>query len=122
MGAPPGVDLVAKIEGFNPMGSVKERIALEIVEQGEREGRLRQGMTLLESSSGNTGIGLAMVGAARGYPVVITMPWKSSVERRQILKALGAEVILTPPDGNSDTAWEMADEMAKKAPAKYFRI
>jgi len=122
MGAPPGIDLLAKIEGFNPMGSVKERIALEIVDQAEREGNLRKGMTLLESSSGNTGIGLAMVGAARGYPVVVTMPWKASVERRQILKALGAEVILTPPDGNSDTAWEMADEMAKKEPAKYFRV
>jgi len=122
MGAPAGVDLVAKLEGFNPMGSVKERIALEIVEQAEVEGALRPGMTLLESSSGNTGIGLAMVGAARGYPVVVTMPWKSSVERRVILKALGAEVTLTPPDGNSDTAWEMADEMARQEPARFFRV
>jgi cysteine synthase len=122
IGAPEGVEILAKIEGFNPMGSVKERIALEIVDQAEREGALRKGMTLLESSSGNTGIGLAMVGAARGYPVVITMPWKSSVERRQILKALGAEVILTPPDGNSDTAWDMADAMARKEPERFFRV
>lgn len=122
IGAPPGVDLLAKIEGFNPMGSVKERIALEIVVQAEKEGSLRPGMTLLESSSGNTGIGLAMVGAARGYPVVITMPWKASVERRTILKALGAEVILTPPGGNSDTAWDMADTMARREPEKFFRV
>jgi len=122
MGAPEGTEILAKVEGFNPMGSVKERIALEIVEQAEREGRLKPGMTLLESSSGNTGIGLAMVGAARGYAVVITMPWKASVERRQILKALGAEIVLTPPEGNSDTAWDMADEMAKKDPARYFRV
>lgn len=122
MGAPPGVDLVAKIEGFNPMGSVKERIALEIVEQAEKDGSLRRGMALLESSSGNTGIGLAMVGAARGYRVVITMPFKASVERRQILRALGAEVVLTPPDGSSDTAWDMADEMSRAAPGTYFRV
>jgi cysteine synthase B len=122
MGAPAGVDLVAKIEGFNPMGSVKERIALEIVERAEEEGTLRHGMTLLESSSGNTGIGLAMVGAARGYPVVIVMPWKASVERRAILKALGAELILTPPEGSSDTAWEMADEMSRRQPSRFFRI
>ncbi len=122
MGAPSGIDLVAKIEGFNPMGSVKERIALEIVDQAERDGTLKPGKTLLESSSGNTGIGLAMVGAARGYKVVITMPAKASVERRRILKALGAEVVLTPPDGNSDTAWDMADEMARKEPARFFRV
>jgi len=83
---------------------------------------LKPGKTLLESSSGNTGIGLAMVGAARGYKVVITMPAKASVERRRILKALGAEVVLTPPDGNSDTAWDMADEMARKEPARFFRV
>jgi cysteine synthase B len=122
IGAPPGVEILAKIEGFNPMGSVKERIALEIVEQAERDGTLRPGMTLLESSSGNTGIGLAMVGAARGYDVVITMPHKASVERRQILRALGATVILTPPEGNSDTAWEMADAMARREPDRYFRV
>src|SRR5215510_16133787 len=91
MNPEPGVVIFAKLEGFNPMGSVKERIALRIVEEGERRGELRPGMTLLESSSGNTGIGLALVGAAKGYPVVVTMAQKVSVERRQILRALGAE-------------------------------
>jgi cysteine synthase B len=122
IGAPPETELLAKIEGFNPMGSVKERIALEIVEQAEREGLLKPGMTILESSSGNTGIGLAMVGAVRGYPVVITMPAKVSIERRAILEALGAEVILTPPDGSSDTAWGMADEIKGRQPDQYFRV
>jgi len=93
MGDPAGAEIVAKIEGFNPMGSVKERIALEIVERAEADGSLKPGMTLLESSSGNTGIGLAMVGAAKGYEVVVTMPSKASVERRVILAALGARVV-----------------------------
>jgi len=122
IGAPPGVEILAKLEGFNPMGSVKERIALEIVERGEAQGRLRRGMTILESSSGNTGIGLAMVGAAMGYAVVVTMPASASVERRRILEALGATVHLTPPGGDSDTAWKMADEIAMKDPGRYFRI
>ncbi|MBI3447486.1 MAG: PLP-dependent cysteine synthase family protein [Acidobacteria bacterium] len=117
-----GAEIVAKIEGFNPMGSVKERIALEIVERAEADGSLKAGMTLLESSSGNTGIGLAMVGAAKGYEVVVTMPWKASVERRVILRALGARVVLTPPGGSSDTAWDMADEMATGEPDRYFRV
>jgi cysteine synthase len=122
MGAPPGTEILAKIEGFNPMGSVKERIALEIVDQAELAGRLRPGMVLLESSSGNTGIGLAMVGAVRGYAVTITMPAGVSVERRQILTALGAKVVLTPEGGNSDTAWQMAEDLALKEPTRYFRV
>jgi len=122
MGDPAGAEIVAKIEGFNPMGSVKERIALEIVERAEADGSLKPGMTLLESSSGNTGIGLAMVGASKGYEVVVTMPWKASVERRVILAALGARVVLTPPGGNSDTAWDMADELARGEPSRYFRV
>ncbi|HZE88117.1 MAG TPA: PLP-dependent cysteine synthase family protein [Verrucomicrobiae bacterium] len=122
MGDPAGAEIVAKIEGFNPMGSVKERIALEIVERAEADGSLKPGMTLLESSSGNTGIGLAMVGAAKGYEVVVTMPSKASVERRVILAALGARVVLTPPGGNSDTAWDMADELARGEPSRYFRV
>jgi cysteine synthase len=112
----------AKLEGFNPMGSVKERIALRIVEEGERRGALRQGMTLLESSSGNTGIGLAMVGAVKGYPVVITMARKVSRERRQILEALGARVVFTSQDGGSDEAWALADRMEREEPGRYFRI
>ncbi len=122
IGAPPGTEILAKLEGFNPMGSVKERIALQIVNEAEKDGRLRAGMTLLESSSGNTGIGLAMVGAARGYPVTITMPASASVERRRILDALGAEVILTPEGGTSDTAWQMADDLSCRHPGRYFRI
>ncbi len=116
----PGVELLAKLEGHNPLGSIKERIALSLVEGAEREGLLKPGMTLIESSSGNTGIGLAMVGAVKGYKVVITMAKKVSVERRKLLRALGAEVILV--DGGSDDAWDMADELHAKNPGKYFRI
>jgi cysteine synthase len=118
----PGTRLWAKLEGFNPMGSVKERIALHIVEEAERRGDLRAGMTLLESSSGNTGIGLAMVGAVKGYRVVITMPCKASVERRSILHALGAEVVFTSPEGGSDEAWAIADRLESEHPGRYFRV
>src|SRR3989442_13773686 len=117
-----GVLIYAKVEGFNPMGSVKERIALRIVEEAERRGDLRPGMTLLESSSGNTGIGLAMVGAVKGYRVVITMAQKVSVERRQILRALGAEIVFTSKEGGSDEAWDLADAMYARDPAGYFRV
>ena len=122
MGAPAGVDLLAKLEGANPMGSVKERIALEIVEAGERDGSLTKDKIILESSSGNTGIGLAMVGAARGYRVLITMSEKVSVERRQILEALGAEVVLTPASEGSDGAWDRADAIYEAHPSRYFRV
>jgi cysteine synthase len=118
----PGVTLYAKIEGFNPLGSVKERIALRIIEEAERRGALRPGMTLLESSSGNTGIGVAMVGAVKGYPVVIAMARKVSVERRQMLHALGAKIVYTSPQGGSDEAWEIADRMHAENPGVYFRI
>ena len=117
-----GVRLWAKLEGFNPAGSVKERIVLRIVEEAERDGRLRPGMTLLESTSGNTGIGLAMVGAVKGYPVVITMAQKVSVERRQMLRALGADIVFTSPAGGSDEAWDIADRMEAESPGTYFRI
>ena len=117
-----GVSLYAKVEGSNPMGSVKERIALRIVEEAERRGELRAGMTLLESSSGNTGIGLAMVGAVKGYDVVITMAQKVSVERRQILKALGAEIVFTSAAGGSDEAWDLADRLYAERPGKFFRV
>ena len=118
----PDVRLWAKLEGFNPMGSVKERIALRIVEEAERSGALKPGMILLESSSGNTGIGLAMVGAVKGYRVVIAMAQKVSAERRQILRALGAEIVFTEPEGGSDDAWALADRMQKESPDRYFRI
>ncbi len=118
----PDVTLLAKLEGSNPLGSVKERIALRIVDEAERRGALKPGMTLLESSSGNTGIGLAMVGAVKGYRVVITMAQKVSVERRQILHALGAEIVYTEPDGGSDDAWTLADRLGQESPGTYFRI
>ena len=122
MNPEPNAVILAKLEGFNPMGSVKERIALRIVEEAERRGDLKPGMTLLESSSGNTGIGLAMVGSVKGYPVVITMAQKVSVERRQILRALGAEIVFTSKDGGSDEAWDLADRLHADHPDRYFRV
>jgi cysteine synthase len=122
MNPEPNAVILAKLEGFNPMGSVKERIALRIVEEAERRGELKPGMTLLESSSGNTGIGLAMVGSVKGYPVVITMAQKVSVERRQILRALGAEIVFTSKDGGSDEAWDLADRLHADHPGRYFRV
>src|SRR2546428_2704979 len=122
MNPEPGVLIYAKIEGFNPMGSVKERIAQRIVEEAERRGDLKPGMTLLESSSGNTGIGLAMVGAVKGYRVVITMAQKVSIERRQILRALGAEIVFTSKEGGPDEAWDLADPLYSPDPAGYFRV
>lgn len=117
---PAAVEIWAKLEGCNPMGSVKERPALAIVEAAEQDGSLRKGMTILESSSGNTGIGLAMVGAVKGYPVAIVMPQKVSLERRQILRALGAEIIFTSEKGGSDEAWEIAEKLHRDQPDKYF--
>jgi len=119
IGAPPGVEILAKLEGANPMGSVKERIALEIVQAAVLDGSLTSEKIILESSSGNTGIGLAMVGAVLGYRVVITMPDSVSVERRKILRALGAELVLAP--GGSDAAWGLADSMCSRDPDRYFR-
>jgi S-sulfo-L-cysteine synthase (O-acetyl-L-serine-dependent) len=116
------VDLVAKLEWYNPFGSVKERIALRMIQQAIVDGRLTQERTILESSSGNTGIGLAMVGAVLGYKVAITMSEGTSIERRQLLKALGAEIILTSKDGGSDEAWDKADEMYAHNPEKYVRL
>jgi len=122
MNPEPEAPIYAKIEGFNPMGSVKERIAQRIVEEAERRGDLKPGMTLLESSSGNTGIGLAMVGAVKGYRVVITMAQRVSIERRQILRALGAEIVFTSREGGSDEAWDLADALYARDPARYFRV
>ncbi len=116
----PGVEILAKHEGFNPCGSVKERIAVAMVEGAERDGLLKPGMTLVESSSGNTGIGLAMAAAVKGYKCVITMAKKVSKERRQMIRAFGAELVLV--DGGSDQAWDRADEIAAGDPGRYFRI
>ena len=94
--APPHVELYVKLEAFNPLGSVKDRLALGIIEDAERSGRLRPGQTVVEATSGNTGIGLAMVCAQKGYPLVVTMAENFSVERRKIMRFFGAKVVLTP--------------------------
>jgi cysteine synthase len=117
-----GVEILAKLEGHNPLGSVKERIALSMIEAAEREGRLRAGQTVVESSSGNTGIGLAMVCAVKGYKLLITMSAKASIERRKMLRALGAELVITSAEGGSDGAWDRADEIAATDPERYFRL
>ncbi|MFI4975656.1 MAG: cysteine synthase A [Caulobacterales bacterium] len=93
---PPGIDLYVKIEAFNPLGSVKDRLALGIIEAAEASGALKPGQTVVEATSGNTGIGLAMVCAAKGYPLVVTMAESFSVERRKLMRFLGAKVVLTP--------------------------
>jgi cysteine synthase A len=94
--APTHVELYAKVESFNPMGSVKDRLALGIIEDAERRGALKPGQTVIEATSGNTGIGLAMVCAVKGYPLVVTMAENFSVERRRMMRFLGAKVVLTP--------------------------
>jgi cysteine synthase A len=106
--APPGVDLYVKIEAFNPLGSVKDRLALGVIEDAERSGALKPGQTVIEATSGNTGIGLAMVCAQKGYPLVVTMVETFSVERRKLMRFLGAKVVLTP-------AAERGTGMVKKA-------
>src|SRR5579862_6228333 len=94
--APPDVNLYVKVEAFNPLGSVKDRLALGVIEEAERTGKLKPGQTVVEATSGNTGIGLAMVCAAKGYPLVVTMAEPFSVERRKLMRFLGAKVIVTP--------------------------
>src|SRR6195256_868254 len=93
---PKGINLFVKIEAFNPLGSVKDRLALGVIEAAEKAGELKPGMTVVEATSGNTGIGLAMVCAAKGYPLVVTMAETFSVERRKLMRFLGAKVVLTP--------------------------
>jgi cysteine synthase len=117
-----GVEILAKLEGQNPCGSVKERIALAMVEAAEKDGRLTPGKVIVESSSGNTGIGLAMVCAVRGYKLLLTMSEKASIERRKMLRALGAELVLTSAEGGSDEAWDRADAIAASDPSRYVRL
>src|SRR5437899_6876384 len=94
--APTGINFFVKIEAFNPLGSVKDRLALGVIEAAERSGELKSGQTVIEATSGNTGIGLAMVCAQKGYPLVVTMAESFSVERRKLMRFLGAKVVLTP--------------------------
>ena len=109
----PKVRILAKLEGFNPCSSVKDRIALFMIEGAEERGDLKQGITILEPTSGNTGIGLAMVASVKGYQVKIVMPETMSVERQQALKAFGTELVLTPGEEGMNGAIELARVMAQ---------
>ncbi|GAB4175851.1 MAG: cysteine synthase A [Wenzhouxiangellaceae bacterium] len=112
--APDHVDLYVKLEFFNPLGSVKDRLAIAIIEDAERRGALKPGQTVVEATSGNTGIGLAMVCAAKGYPFVSFMVETFSVERRKLMKALGARVILTPKEERGSGMVRRAQEAARR--------
>lgn len=109
----------AKLEGFNPGGSVKDRIALSMIETAEREGALSPGATIVEPTSGNTGIGLAMVSAIKNYRLILTMPETMSVERRQMFQAYGAELVLTPGEKGMMGALEKASELSKNNPVSF---
>ena len=112
--APAGVELFVKLEAFNPLGSVKDRLALGVIEAAERDGSLKPGQTVIEATSGNTGIGLAMVCAQKGYPLVVTMAENFSIERRKLMRFLGAKVILTPASEKGSGMLAKARELAEK--------
>src|ERR1700722_4602632 len=111
---PPGINLFVKVEAFNPLGSVKDRLALGVIEDAEKTGKLKPGQTVVEATSGNTGIGLAMVCAAKGYPLVVTMAETFSVERRKLMRFLGAKVIITPGPARGTGMVQKANELAQK--------
>ena len=116
----PDVNIFAKVEGFNPTGSIKDRIAIKMIEEAERDGRLRPGKTIIEATSGNTGIGLAIVGIVKGYPGEIVMSSAVSIERRKIIRAYGGKVILTPAEEGTDGAIRLARRLVNENPDKYF--
>jgi S-sulfo-L-cysteine synthase (O-acetyl-L-serine-dependent) len=116
----PGIEIYAKAEYFNPGGSVKDRPALNIILEGERSGQLTHEKTLIDATSGNTGIAYAMIGAARGYKVKLCLPINASEERKRILKAYGAELVLTPADEGSDGAIRRVREINQADPDRYF--
>jgi [CysO sulfur-carrier protein]-thiocarboxylate-dependent cysteine synthase len=112
----PNVRIIGKLESQNPFGSVKDRIAKSMIEQAEKDGRLQPGQTIIEPSSGNTGIALAAIAQLKGYPIKILMPTSVSIERRQMLEVFGAELILTPGEEGSNGAVRRAQEMAAEHP------
>ena len=116
----PNVNIYAKLEGFNPTGSIKDRIAVKMIGDAEREGRLKPGQTIIEATSGNTGIGLAIIGLIKGYPVEIVMSEAVSVERRKIIRAYGGKIHLTPADEGTDGAIRFARKLVAENPDKYF--
>src|SRR5512142_900159 len=112
--APPDVNLYVKVEAFNPLGSVKDRLALGVIEEAEKTGKLKPGQTVIEATSGNTGIGLAMVCAAKGYPLVLVMAESFSIERRRLMRFLGAKVVLTPPAMGAKGMVDLTVDLAKR--------
>jgi cysteine synthase B len=119
-GLPAGVELWGKCEWFNPGGSIKDRTALSLVEEGERSGALRPGRTIIDSSSGNTAVGLALVGRAKGYPVELVMPESVSEERKRLCRAYGARIVLTDAFSGSDGAMVRVREIVAREPGRYF--
>jgi len=116
----PNLEMCLKLEKFNPGGSVKDRIAKYMIEQAEKNGQLHKGITIIESTSGNTGIGLALVCSVKGYDLVLVMPESMSLERRQILIVLGAKILLSDGSKGMDGAEDLAHEIINKNPDKYF--
>ena len=116
----PKVTILAKLEGFNPTGSIKDRIALKMIEQAEADGALKKGQIIIEATSGNTGIGLAMIGKVKGYKVNIVMSEAVSIERQKMIKAFGGEVTLTDAELGTDGAIVKTKEMLEQFPGKYY--
>ena len=111
--------LIVKIESFNPGGSVKDRVALSMIEEAEKNGTLKPGATIIEPTSGNTGIGLAWVASVKGYRIILTMPETMSLERRKLLQALGADIILTPGEEGMNGAIKRANELQQEHPGSF---